>query len=153
MNRPMKDRIMVTIFVSGCFDILHAGHIQFFKDAAALGYDLTVCFCSAKNLLKYKGRVASMPDDNKQMVLESIRYINHVIKGSDDGGIWDFVPAFLSMKPQKPDVLAVTSDDKHQKEKRAFCKKHRVKFVVLPKRNLVTRVSTSEIREGVRARK
>lgn len=34
------------VFVSGCYDILHAGHVQFFREARALGDHLTVCFAS-----------------------------------------------------------------------------------------------------------
>lgn len=28
---------MKKVFVSGCYDIVHAGHIQFFEEARALG--------------------------------------------------------------------------------------------------------------------
>ncbi|MFZ9683667.1 MAG: adenylyltransferase/cytidyltransferase family protein, partial [Cephaloticoccus sp.] len=41
---------MRKIFVSGCYDIIHAGHIQFFREARALGDFLTVCFASAEVL-------------------------------------------------------------------------------------------------------
>ncbi len=153
-NPPFRRRKMtvrpIKIFVSGCFDILHAGHVQFFHDALKLGYHLTVCFCSDKNLLKYKGRITSMPEDNKFQVLKAIRYVDKVVKGTDDGGIWDFVPEFLNPS-NDCDTLAVTEDDKHIEEKRAFCEKHDRLFVVLPKRNLYTRVSTSEIRERIGA--
>ena len=48
------------VFVSGTYDILHAGHIQFFKEAKALGGFLIVSFCSSKNLELYKGRKSSI---------------------------------------------------------------------------------------------
>ena len=134
------------VMVSGTYDLLHAGHIQFFKDARALGDYLVVTFCSAPNLLLYKGYEASMPDDNKQLLLESIRYIDKVNRGSDDGGIFDFLPAF---EIEKPDILAVTEDDRHKEEKKEFCDSRGVKFVVLPKRNLVTQVSSFGIAKKV----
>ena len=40
---------VVKVFVSGCYDILHAGHLQFFREARALGGEnahLTVSFAS-----------------------------------------------------------------------------------------------------------
>ena len=37
---------MKKVFVSGCYDIIHAGHLAFFKEAKALGDHLTVCFAS-----------------------------------------------------------------------------------------------------------
>lgn len=146
------------IFVSGTYDILHAGHIQFFKEAKEWGMknepplqtgemlrktDLIVSFCSDANLVLYKGRHSSMPDDNKQVVLEAIQYVDRVYLGTDNGGIWDFVPAFLA---EKPDILVVTTDDKHIEEKEKFCKEHGAKLVVLPKTPPVaTPTCTSEI--------
>ena len=136
------------IFVSGTYDILHAGHIQFFKEARELGDYLVVSFCSEKNLMLYKGRHPSIPDDNKKIVLEAIRYIDKVVIGNDDGGVWDFVPSFLE---EKPDILVVTTDDKYADEKRKFCEEHGVKFVILPKNPPVaTPVSTSSILEKIR---
>lgn len=134
------------VFVSGCYDIIHAGHIQFFQDARSLGDFLIVCFCSKKNLMLYKHRVASLPDDNKKIVLESIRFVDKVVKG-DENGIFDFV---ANLKKEKPDILTVTTDDKHKTEKRKLCQELGIKFVVLPKRNNATRVSTSKIIKKIR---
>ena len=39
---------MKKVFVSGCYDILHAGHLQFFEEARALGDYLIVSFASAE---------------------------------------------------------------------------------------------------------
>lgn len=139
---------MKKVFVSGTYDILHAGHIQFFKEAKALGDYLIVSFCSSKNLELYKGRTSAIPDDNKKILLESIRYIDKVVIGSDDGGVWDFLPAFIV---EKPNILVVTEDDKYAEEKRIFCKSKKVKFVVLPKTlPMATPISTSGIRENIK---
>jgi len=121
---------MKKVFISGTYDILHAGHIQFFKDAKALGDYLVVSFCSSENLELYKGRKSSIPDDNKKILLEAIRYIDKVVIGNNDGGVWDFVPEFIL---EKPDILAVTEDDKYADEKRQFCEKHQTEFIILPK--------------------
>jgi len=37
---------MTKVFISGCDNFIHAGHIQFFQEAKALGDHLTVCFAS-----------------------------------------------------------------------------------------------------------
>ena len=118
------------VFISGTYHLLHAGHIELFKEARALGDYLVVSFCSSKNLELYKGRKSCMPDDNRKVLLESIRHIDKVVVGNDDGGVWDFVPEFLL---EKPDILATTTDDNHIEAKRKFCEKHGVEFVVLPK--------------------
>ncbi len=138
---------MKKVFVSGTYDILHAGHIQFFKEAKALGDYLIVSFCSSKNLLLYKGRTSAIPDDNKKILLESIRYIDKVVIGSDDGGVWDFIKSFII---EKPDILVVTEDDKYIKKKMTFCKLEKVELVVLPKTlPLATPISTTEIRANI----
>jgi cytidyltransferase-like protein len=133
---------MKKVFVSGCYDILHAGHVQFFKDAKALGDYLTVCFASDEVLRLYKNRRASLPEDNKAFVIGALSSVDRVVKSSDAHPIFDFVGHF---KKEKPDILAVTEDDKNKEEKRKFCAENGVQFVVLPKRNPVTRVSTSLI--------
>ena len=41
------------VFVSGCYDLLHSGHVEFFRQAAAYG-DLYVGIGSDDTILKYK---------------------------------------------------------------------------------------------------
>lgn len=145
----MKDR--KKIFVSGTYDILHAGHIQFFKEAKELGDYLIVSFCSNKNLKLYKGRVGAIPDDNKKILLEAIRYVDKVYIGTDDGGIWDFVPSFIV---ERPDVLAVTTDDRYAEEKRKFCLEHGAQLVILSKTPpIATQTCTSQIIKKIKINK
>jgi cytidyltransferase-like protein len=72
---------MKKIFVSGCYDILHAGHIQFFEEARALGDYLIVSFASSEVLWHHKKRRASIPDEHKKVLLESLRMVDQVIVG------------------------------------------------------------------------
>jgi len=44
------------VFVSGCYDIIHGGHVQFFEEARALGDHLTVSFASSEVLWIHKRR-------------------------------------------------------------------------------------------------
>ena len=43
------------VFVSGCYDMLHSGHVAFFKEASALG-DLYVGIGSDATILELKNR-------------------------------------------------------------------------------------------------
>ena len=43
------------VFVSGCYDLLHSGHVEFFRQAAQYG-DLYVGIGSDKTYLGYKHR-------------------------------------------------------------------------------------------------
>ena len=101
---------MKKVFVSGCYDILHAGHVQFFEDAKALGDYLIVCFASDEVLMLAKKRLPSIPQDNKLIILKSIKSIDHVVTSSDLHPIIDFAK---HIEDFKPDILAVTEDDKN----------------------------------------
>ena len=41
------------VFVSGCYDLLHSGHVEFFRQAAQYG-DLYVGIGSDETILHYK---------------------------------------------------------------------------------------------------
>jgi len=70
---------MVRVFVSGCYDILHAGHLQFFEEARALGDHLTVSFANEGILWKHKERQPSLPDEHKVALLKSLEMVDEVV--------------------------------------------------------------------------
>ena len=138
---------MKKVFVSGCYDLLHAGHVEFFTQAKALGDYLIVSFASDEVLLKYKGRKSALPEDNKRFLLESLRMVDEVVSSSNsDDPIFDFKDNFIRLKPQ---ILVVTEDDKNVEKKRAFCVEHDAQLVVLPKTNRFERVSTTDLRKRI----
>jgi cytidyltransferase-like protein len=99
---------MKKIFVSGCYDILHGGHIQFFKEARALGDHLTVCFASDEVLWEHKKRRTS------------IEVIDQVVIGDCKVHGLDFKDHFLKVRP---DVLVVTEDDQYADVKKRSARK------------------------------
>ena len=73
------------IWVNGCFDILHRGHVDMFKYARSLGNRLIVGIDSDRRVKEAKG--ADRPINNEQdrkKMLEAIRYINEVIIFDND---------------------------------------------------------------------
>ncbi|MDB4459540.1 adenylyltransferase/cytidyltransferase family protein, partial [bacterium] len=72
---------MTRVFVSGCYDLLHAGHLQFFEEARALGDHLTVCFADEKILWQHKNRRPSLPDDHKMALLSAFPMVDQVVTG------------------------------------------------------------------------
>jgi len=140
---------MRKVFVSGCYDIIHAGHIQFFREARALGDFLTVCFASADVLWRHKQRKGSLPDEHKQALLAGLRVVDEVVVGCGlEEGI-DFREHFLRIRPQ---VLAVTEDDKYTALKKVLCAEVGAEYVVLPKTPPeFPPISTSEIVRYIRA--
>ncbi len=137
------------VFVSGCYDILHAGHIQFFREARALGTELTVCFASADVLWAHKRRRSSLPDEHKHAILSSLSVVDRVVMGEGPKPGLDFEDHFLRLKP---DILAVTVDDQYGDVKQELCARVGARYHVLDKTPPeVAPVSTTELVSHIRA--
>ena len=106
---------MKKIFVSGCYDIIHAGHVQFFNEAKALGEHLTVCIASDDVLMLEKKRRPSLPIEHKKLLIHAFGMVDDVVVGQTLEKGLNFKEHFLRIKPH---VLAVTKDDKYTKIKR-----------------------------------
>lgn len=138
---------MKKVFVSGCYDILHGGHVEFFEQARALGDYLIVSFASDEVLKKFKGREASIPEDHKRKLLEGLKAVDMVVMGTNtDDPIFDFRDHFLRLKP---DILVSTTDDRHAEKKKSFCAEHGAEYVQLGKTLSFQPISTTEIRERI----
>ncbi len=84
------------VFVSGCFDMLHSGHIAFFKEASAYG-DLYVALGSDKTVFELKGRLPINSQEERQFMVDSVEYV----KGSfisDGSGMLDFLEEFKRLQ-------------------------------------------------------
>ena len=98
----LRDKL---VFVNGCFDILHPGHIKLFETAKSLGDQLIVAIDSDSKVKEMKGY--SMPinnQDSRKIILESIRYIDAVVIFNTKEELTTIV------KELKPDILMVGSD-------------------------------------------
>lgn len=72
-----------TICVSGFFDVIHIGHIRLFKDAKNIGKELVVILNTDGALIRKKGYVF-MPFKERKEILESIQYVDKVVKCIDE---------------------------------------------------------------------
>lgn len=73
------------VFTNGCFDILHAGHIDYLRKAKELGDILVVGINSDDSIRRLKG--LSRPInclEHRRMLLESLRFVDHVIPFQED---------------------------------------------------------------------
>lgn len=131
--------------VSGCYDLLHGGHIAFFKTAAAYG-KLYVMIGTDHNLLRLKGKAPYFSQEERKFLVGSVRYV-HEARISSGDGILDFEE---DMKILKPDVFVVNSDG-HTPEKEQLCKSHGVEYIVLeriPEPGLPPRSSSATKKEN-----
>lgn len=121
---------MKKVFVSGAFNVLHAGHIRFFEDARSLGDYLIVSYPSENLLWSLYAKKSALNDADKKAVISSLSMVDEVIESTDDDAALSFKSAFLAVNPQ---VLAVTTDDLYMGEKRRFCEEQGAEFVVMQK--------------------
>jgi cytidyltransferase-like protein len=140
---------MIKVFVSGWYDILHAGHLQFFREARALGDHLIVSFASSEVLWQQRQRRSSLPDEHKRALLASLGAVDEVVIGTGREEGLDFKEEFLRLRPH---ILAVTEDDKYTPLKQALCAQVGARYVVLPKTPpQFPSISTTEIVRWIRA--
>ena len=128
------------VFVSGCFDILHSGHIAFLKEAAQFG-DLYVGLGSDKTIYDLKGRRTINSEDERFYMLEALSCV-HKVRINKGSGILDFSE---DMKSLGPDIFIV-NEDGNTPDKEQLCKDLGIDYKVLkriPHANLPVRSSTS----------
>lgn len=99
-----KERGEKVVFTNGCFDILHAGHVNYLEEAHKLGNRLIVAVNSDASVkkLKGKGRPINLCDD-RMLVLSKLESVDWVVNFNDD------TPERL-LKKLKPDILAKGGD-------------------------------------------
>jgi len=130
---------MKKVFVSGCYDLLHSGHVEFFRQAAQYG-DLYVGIGSDATILKYKNHQTVYKENERLYMVKAIRYVKDAFINKGDG-IMDFVPTVDMLHP---DILVVNEDGSSD-EKRRFCEQRGMEYVVLkrlPAEGLTARSST-----------
>ena len=133
------------VFVSGCYDLLHSGHVEFFRQAAEYG-DLYVGIGSDATIQGYKHHKPVYCEQERLFMVKSIRYVKDAFINAGSG-IMDFVPTALALRP---DILVVNSDGGNE-DKRRFCEEHGIEYVVLerePHSGLAPRSSTDLKKTG-----
>jgi cytidyltransferase-like protein len=128
------------VLVSGCYDLIHGGHIAFFKTASQFG-KLYVAVGSDGNVLELKGRPTTFTEAERVYLVRSVRYVEDAFVSSGSGML-DYAP---DMERIKPDIFVVNADG-HTPEKEALCRKLGVEYKVLeriPEAGLPARASSS----------
>jgi cytidyltransferase-like protein len=128
------------VFVTGCFDMLHSGHVAFLIEAALHG-DVYVGIGSDETVGKLKGRFPIKNQDERKYMLESLRCVTRCTVNSGSG-IMDFVD---NEDVLSADILFV-NEDGHSPEKEEFCRKHNLQYVIskrIPHVGLPSRSTTA----------
>lgn len=134
------------VFVSGCYDMLHSGHVAFFKEASKYG-DLYVGIGSDATIFQLKARRTICAEAERLYMVKSIRYVKDAFI-NPGSGMMDFVE---TVERVKPDIFVV-NEDGGSETKRQFCAERGIEYVVLqrePDAGLEAR-STTAIRTSVK---
>lgn len=136
------------VFVSGCYDMLHSGHVAFFKEASSFG-DLYVGIGSDATIWELKGKNTINSEQERLYMVKAIKYVKDawVNKGS---GIMDFEE---DLRAFKPDIFVV-NEDGHSPYKENICQELGIDYHILkriPESGLPAR-STTSIRSNVTSR-
>ena len=137
---------MKKVFVSGCYDMLHSGHVAFFEEAAGYG-DLFVGIGSDKTIFDLKARKTVYSAEERMYMIKALRFVKDawINKGS---GVLDFLD---EIKALQPDIFFVNNDG-HSPVKEQLCKDLGIEYIVskrIPYGNLPVR-STTALRQECR---
>ena len=127
------------VFVSGCYDLLHSGHVEFFKEASQYG-DLYVGIGSDSTIQALKGHKTLYSEQERLFMVKAIRYVTDAFVNAGSG-VMDFIPTVEALRP---DVFVV-NEDGSKPEKERFCREKGIEYVVLkrkPSEGLEARSST-----------
>ena len=96
-----------TIWVNGCFDILHRGHMELFRYARSLGDRLIVGIDSDYRVKTNKGDNRPFNNEkDRKFMLESIKYIDRVVVFQTSSELRGMISYF------RPDIMVVGTDYK-----------------------------------------
>ena len=131
---------MRKVLVSGCFDMMHSGHIAFLKTAADFG-QVYACIGSDETVFSLKGRYPIINQSERAFCLRELDTV-HEVRVSRGSGHLDFLPELLEIKP---DIFVVNADG-DSAEKRTLMAQNQIEYIVLdriPAENLPPRSTTA----------
>lgn len=131
------------VFVTGCYDLFHSGHVEFFREAAKYG-DLYVAIGSDKTIYGLKGRMTVNSEQERLFMVKAVSHVHDAFV-SQGSGILDFE---TELREMRPDYFVVNSDG-NISEKQKLCQELGIEYVILerkPHEGLEAR-STTVLRE------
>lgn len=134
------------VFVSGCYDMLHSGHVAFFKEASQYG-DLYVGIGSDDTIYNLKQRNTVNSEQERLYMVKSIKHVKDAFVNSGSG-MMDFEK---ELKELKPDYFVV-NEDGYSPSKKELCEALGIELKVLeriPEEGLPERSTTALRSAGI----
>lgn len=131
---------MKKVFVSGCYDMLHSGHVAFFTEAASHG-DLYVGLGSDQTIGQLKGRKTVNTDHERLYMVQALKMVKEAWINSGSG-LMDFENELVTLRPD----LFFVNEDGFTPDKQELCSRLGIELVVsrrLPHTGLPARSTTA----------
>ncbi len=128
------------VMVSGCFDLLHSGHVAFLEAAAELG-ELHVCLGNDENILQLKNRPVAQPQNERAYMVSALGCV-HAVYIDKGMGKLDFLDELEQISPD----IFVVNEDGHDLAKQELFESKGIEYVVLkraPSQGLPVRSTTA----------
>jgi cytidyltransferase-like protein len=116
---------MSRVFVSGCFDLLHSGHVAFLQQASQYG-DLYVAIGSDVTVTQLKGRVPVCPEQERLYLVRSLKCVTEAFISQGNGRL-DYEQHLRELRPE---YFVVAHDGDHA-SKAALCQELGIQYVVI----------------------
>ena len=104
--KKLKDEGKVVVATSGCFDILHAGHVLYLERAKEKGNILIILLNSDKSIRKLKGEERPIiPEEERIIVVSGLECVDYVC-------LFDETNPCNLLEEIKPDIFVKGEDYK-----------------------------------------
>ena len=135
------------VFTSGCYDLIHFGHVMHFNFCKSQGDILVVSVGNDKTLRELKGPSRPLvQEDIRIRMIAALQIVNHVVL-SEESGIMDHTKM---VKLLKPDLYIDPVTDKYQAAKRKLVASYGGELLTckrLPPQHLKGGISTTKLAE------
>jgi FAD synthetase len=121
INSRDKLQLMGKVMVFGTFDVLHPGHLSYFRQARKLGDYLIAVVARDKNVVKIKGKKPRFQEKTRLKKVKESEIADKVVLGY-------VLDMFKIIKKEKPKIVCFGYDQKVSPELLKKIKKAKIKI-------------------------
>ena len=104
IRQQLKDQNKKVVFTNGCFDLIHAGHVDYLSKAKVFGDVLVVGLNSDASVMKIKGsKRPILKETERSFIISNLKPVDYVVLFNED------TPKLL-IEELLPDVLVKGAD-------------------------------------------
>ena len=104
IRQQLKNQNKKVVFTNGCFDLIHAGHVDYLSKAKAFGDVIVVGLNSDASVMRIKGSKRPILDETERsFIISNLKPVDYVVMFDDD------TPKLL-IEELLPDVLVKGAD-------------------------------------------